>query len=40
VGKITPSEPQDLSDKLADGVRSTVDISKTAEKIKKVVFKF
>jgi pyruvate, water dikinase len=40
VAKKAPSEQKDLADKLADGVRSTVDISKTAEKIKKVVFKF
>ena len=40
VAKKTASEQKDLVDKLADGVRSSVDVSKTAEKIKKVVFKF
>ena len=33
-------EQKDLADKLASDVRSSVDVSKTAEKIKKVVFKF
>jgi pyruvate,water dikinase len=40
VGKKAASEPKDLADKLADGVRSTVDVSKTAEKVKNIVFKF
>lgn len=40
VGKKAASEPKDLVDKLADGVRSTVDVSKTAEKVKNIVFKF
>jgi pyruvate, water dikinase len=34
------AEQKDLADKLASDVRSSVDVSKTAEKIKKVVFKF
>lgn len=40
VAKKAATEQRDLADKLADGVRSSVDVSKTAEKIKKVVFKF
>jgi pyruvate,water dikinase len=39
VAKKADSEQKDLADKLASDIRS-VDVSKTAEKIKKVVFKF
>ncbi|MCX5805922.1 MAG: PEP/pyruvate-binding domain-containing protein [Proteobacteria bacterium] len=40
VAKKAVSESKDLADKLASNLRSSVDVSKTAEKIKKVVFKF
>lgn len=40
VAKKAVPEPKDLVDKLASDVRSSVDVSKTAEKIKKIAFKF
>lgn len=40
VAKEAAPEQRDLAGKLADGVRSSVDVSRTAQKIKKVVFKF
>jgi len=40
VAKKTAPESKDLAGKLASNLRSSVDVSKTAEKIKKVAFKF
>jgi len=40
VAKKAPTEQKELTDRLASDLRSSVDVPKTAEKIKKIAFKF
>lgn len=40
IAKNAATEQKELADKLASNIRSSVDVNKTAEKIKKIAFKF